>query len=211
MKRILIAGAVVMLSLGAAGSALANSAVELITGSSPSTTDIVYYDGTTLACSIGGTVLADCSAFGVTASKTANSLTVTATSLGGWNVSGDTGITKAPNCDATHVCEDQTDINAVNIGGTADLTAFFAASGFTTPGPLDFALSASSTDGTVLGKASAYTGGLGLSDTAVPTGALITGLFSTLSLSNPGFVSSTGAAAPGGTYNLATGFNFTAA
>jgi hypothetical protein len=221
MKRILMVGAVVLLGLGATGVALANTAIELVTGTGANQ-DIVFYDGSSLTCSIGGVVHAsDCTTLGASVLPAGSgSLSIEATKIGGWDVDTDTGDSKAPSCDANQVCEDQNEVNAVNKSGTAALNAYFASSGFTTAGPLSFAESATASDGTATARAYVYQpdAALGLSNTTAPS---LTGLFSTLSLSNPGFkcsgqitgetcTPSVGQAAPPTAYNLASELSFTA-
>jgi len=213
MKRILMAGAVALLSLGATRSALASSAVQLVSGAGAGL-NIVYYDGTTLSCSIGG-VSTICATFGATASGSGGSLNVAATTFNGWSLRGDT-MSAPPSCDTALNCLGQNQINTFN-SGTAALAVYFASSGFTTRGPLYFGESSTALDGTGTATAKAYAylpdGTLGLSPTAAPT---LSGLFSTLSVTGtpgPGgqhksadFLA--GAAVPGASYNLASSFSF---
>jgi len=216
MKRILMAGAVVLLSLGATRVALATTALELVTGTGANT-DIIYYDGTTATCSNNdgvGTVA--CSTFGTfSATSTATKLVVSASNFGGWNVESDSGDSKAPSCDTSQVCEDQNQLDVLNNKSTGALQAYFGSSGFTTAGPLYFGESSSALDGTgtATALAYAYKGGLGLAVTK-PVPAL-PGLFSTLHLTglnipNGGVQSTANGpfSAPTAPYNLASQFTF---
>jgi len=223
MKRILIANAVVLLSLGATRPALATTAMELVSG-----TDIIYYDGSATGpvCSTdsGATSsAATCSTFGATGMSSNGGKTLnvmTSLSFNGWTVSGDTGESLSPSCDSVQKCEDQNQVNVVN-SGTATLDAYFASSGFSTAGPLFFGESSTALDGTGTATAKAYAyqptvlfPPLGLSASAVPS---LPGLFSTLSLTgtpgpggqNKNAFSPVGAPAPGSPYNLASQFDFT--
>jgi len=215
MKRILMAGAVALLSLGATRVALANTALELVTGTGK-TQDIIYYNGTSVTCSIGGVAsAADCVAFGESnaSSSTTNGvqkLSIQATKFGKWNVS-ESGDSISPSCNANGVCEDQNQVNAINSAGAAVLNAYFASSGFATAGPLLFSESATQLDGKATATAYAYkpNGALDLSGTASPT---LPAAFSTLSVTGAGLVNKSAGpgsgAAPPSPYNLATGFSF---
>jgi hypothetical protein len=192
MKPILMAGAVVMLGLGATGAALADNAVELVSGN-----DIIYWDGatSTLTCTItgvggststgiGSTV---CNTFGVntpTATPAAGAVTdaIAASTFNGWNIS-DSGTSYAPDCTGG-TCEDQIALTAVNSGGAlGPVAAYFAASAFAVD-PTSLGFTAAGTEKNTLGTATAmayaYNGALGLSGTAAPVG--LPGPFDTITL-----------------------------
>jgi len=230
MKRILMAGAVVLLSLGTTRVALATTALELVTGTGAKT-DIIYYNGTgpavcsnnngvsTVACSTFGTVLSPFSATS-TSSPGDVSLLISAANFGGWAVTSDSGDSKSPVCDTNQICEDQNQLDVLNSKATGALNAYFASDGFTTAGPLYFGESSSTLDKTGTATALAYSykptafaPPLGLAVTkALPA---LPGLFSTLSLTGVnipnGGVKSTSSgpfSAPTAPYNLASQFTF---
>ena len=208
MKSIVMAGAVVLLGLGATGAALADNAVELVSGN-----DIIYFDGTTstLTCSISGVTAGACATLGVGTPTSTPAFgggvtdAITASNFNGWNVT-DSGTSYAPSCNVSGTCEDQNNLSGQ--GGTAALQAYFATSGFTTNPALGFMASGTSPDtGTVTATAYAYqpSGTLGLSGTSAPVG--LGTPFSTLLLpGGEGLLSGTGTA-PGNPYNLATAFS----
>jgi len=216
MKRILMAGAVVLLGLGATGAALADNAVELVSGN-----DIIYWDGATLTltCSvIGGASTtgigsAQCNAFGVntpTAGPSDGGVTdaIVASSFNGWNVS-DSGTSYSPDC-IGGTCEDQITLSATNSGGAGGpVAAYFAADGFNID-PTSLGFTAAGTEknnlGTATANAYAYTGALGLSGTAAPVG--LPTPFDTITLATgEGFQADGPLTAPGST--LATEFYLT--
>lgn len=218
VKQILMAGAVVVLGLGATGAALADNAVELVSGS-----DIIYWDGATLTltCTItgvGGSTSTGigssvCNTFGVntpTAGGTGGGITdaIVASAFNGWNVS-DSGTTYAPDCTGG-TCEDQITLSATNSGGAGGpVAAYFASDGFNVdPTSLGFTAAGTekNTAGTATADAYAYTGPLGLSGSAAPVG-LPTPFDSITLAKGEGFDSDGPITAPGST--LATSFFLT--
>lgn len=206
MKRILMAGAVILVSLGATRAALATTAVELVTVAGGNT-DIIYYDGSSLACSVNGAANACSGAgFGTVSATNGGVWNVSASAFGGWQVS-DNASNSSPDCSPGGDCLDQQNIDVTSNGATNSLTAYYAVSGFTAGGPLDFMESGTAVPGTATANGYAYkpNGSIGLSSTVVPDTSIVpfSSPFASLSLSSPGFLSSPGHAAPSSGYNLA--------
>jgi len=179
MKPILMAGAVVLLSLGATRPALATSAMELVTG-----TDVIYWDGSTLGCYSGGSSVA-CSTFGASGGGSGNSLNVSASTFGGWDVTTNSANAYPPSCSSIGTCESQTELNAVDSSASGNLSAYFASAGFTDQGALTLNESGSQSDGTASAMEYAYTGALGIPNTgAAPS--LSGQIGSTISETNTG-------------------------
>jgi len=210
MKPILMAGAVVLLGLGANSAALADPSIELVSGS-----DIVYYDGTNPAvCSInGGATSSSCSTdFGtVIVNNTFGNLTVDVASFNGWTSIEDSAQAYTPSCPGG-TCESQNNLDTTNTSAGNDLLSYFGASGFTAPGPLTLVESGTLLAGTSSAMAYGYTGALGLQGSAAPT--LSGQIGSTLSVTGNGgglySAGPTGGPAPATPYNLTSEFDFTA-
>lgn len=205
MRRMLMA-AVVLLSFAAGRTAFADPSLELVSGSG-ATEDIIYWDGTNpVTCSHGG-VATSCAAWGVgtLGSAAGGSETLAATSFHGWNVSQTSGGSNSPNCSGVHGpdCINEDNINAVTLGATDALEAFFGASGFNAVAALTVTESGSAAVGTATAQGFAYAGGLGFGQLAAPT---VSGqIGSTLSVTNcsPCSAGPTGGVAPASPFNLA--------
>jgi hypothetical protein len=211
MRRILIAAAVVLSSLGATRPALADPAIELVSGN-----DIVYYDGTSLGavCSTdGGATSTSCATdFGaVGVSNFAGELTVQVLNFNGWTNISDSAEAYTPSCSSSGTCESQNQLNTTNTAAPDALLSYFGASGFTTQGAITLNESGTLLAGTASAMAYAYTGDLGLSGAAVPN--LSGQIGSTLSVAGSGngtySAGPTSGPAPATTYNLASEFSFT--
>jgi hypothetical protein len=205
MKRLLLAAcAMGLLAFGTARTALADSEMELVSGS-----DVMYWNGSALVCSPG-----PCSDFGATASSLTvagtTQVSIQATDFNGWILNTATGDSYSPSCSATNVCISQNDINTI-ASGNASLQAYFGATGFTPSGALLLTESSTDLSGTATATGYAYTGPLGLS-TSAPS---LSGAFSggSLSLTGNGVVASgagpSATATPSSPYDITAAFNLT--